>query len=102
MWAANLDTKNRVLLLSKIYRGNVSASIIRPAEVVRDAVRLTARALVIAHNHPSGDPTPSPEDVQTTRSIRAAALALDIELLDHVIIGQERFVSLKERGLGFD
>lgn len=101
LWAASLDTKNRVICLSKIYRGNVNSAIIRPAEVLRDAVRLTATAVVIAHNHPSGDPTPSPEDVQVTRAVREAAALLGIDLLDHLIVGPDRWVSLKERGLGF-
>lgn len=101
LWAASLDIKNRVIALSKVYRGNVNSAIIRPAEVLRDAVRLTATAVVMAHNHPSGDPTPSPEDVQVTRSLREAASMLGIELLDSFVICSSRWVSFKERGLGF-
>jgi DNA repair protein RadC len=96
-----LDTKNRVLDSPTIYIGNVNASIIRPAEVFREAIKVNATALVVAHNHPSGDPTPSPEDVQVTRTLVEAGKMLGIELLDHIIIGQQKFVSLKERGLGF-
>jgi DNA repair protein RadC len=97
-----LDTKNRVLTSPTIYVGNVNSSIIRVAEVFREAVRENATSIIIAHNHPSGDPTPSPEDVQVTRSIVEAGELLGIEVLDHIVIGHQRFVSLKERGLGFD
>jgi DNA repair protein RadC len=101
LWAAGLDTKNRVISFSKVYRGNVNSSIIRTGEVLRDAVRHNATAVVVAHNHPSGDPTPSPEDVTVTRHLREAAALLGIDLLDHLIIGPDCWVSLKERGLGF-
>ncbi|MCQ3980736.1 MAG: hypothetical protein DPW09_45630 [Anaerolineae bacterium] len=102
LWAVGLDIKNRVLNLAKVYRGNVNSSVIRTGEVLRDAVRHNAAAVIIAHNHPSGDPTPSPEDVETTRSLRQAATLLGIDLLDHLIICPGRWVSLKERSLGFD
>jgi len=97
-----LDTKNRVLASPTVYVGNVNASIIRVSEIFREAVRENATALIVAHNHPSGDPTPSPEDVQVTRSIVEAGSLLGIDVLDHLIIGHQCFVSLKERGLGFD
>jgi DNA repair protein RadC len=97
-----LDTKNRVLTSPTIYVGNVNSSIIRVSEVFREAVRENATAIIVAHNHPSGDPTPSPEDVQVTRSIVEAGTLLGIEVLDHIVIGHQRFVSLKEQGLGFD
>jgi DNA repair protein RadC len=70
-------------------------------EVFRDAVKRNCAAIIVAHNHPSGDPTPSPEDVEVTRQLVAAGDLLDVEVLDHLIIGQHRFVSLRERGLGF-
>jgi DNA repair protein RadC len=95
-----LDTKNRVLEIVTIYIGNVNSSIIRASEVIRPAVRLNATAILV-HNHPSGDPTPSPEDVQVTCQIVEAGLLLGIEVLDHLIIGDNQFVSLRERGLGF-
>jgi DNA repair protein RadC len=79
----------------------VNSSIIRTGEVLRDAVRHNSTAVVIAHNHPAGDPTPSPEDVQVTRTLREAASLLGIDLLDHLIICPGCWVSLKERGLGF-
>jgi len=97
-----LDTKNRVLASPTVYVGNVNSSIIRVSEIFREAVRQNATAIIVAHNHPSGDPTPSSEDVQVTRSMVDAGSLLGIELLDHLVIGHQRFVSLKERGLGFD
>ena len=97
-----LDTKNRVLDSPTVYVGNVNSSIIRVSEIFREAIRANATALIVAHNHPSGDPTPSPEDVQVTRSIVEAGNLLGIEVLDHLVIGHQNFVSLRERGLGFD
>ncbi|MDH3674180.1 MAG: DNA repair protein RadC [Anaerolineae bacterium] len=97
-----LDTKNRVLASPTIYVGNVNSSIIRVAELFREAVRENATAMIVAHNHPSGDPTPSPEDVQVTRSIVEAGSLLGVEVLDHLVIGHQRYVSLKELGLGFE
>lgn len=96
-----LDTKNCVLASRNVYKGNVNTSVIRIAELFRVAIRHNSTAMIIAHNHPSGDPTPSPEDVRVTRQIVEAGDLLDIEVLDHLIIGQGRYVSLKERGLGF-
>jgi DNA repair protein RadC len=96
-----LDTKNQVLASPVIYKGNVNTSVIRIAEIFREAIRHNSTALIIAHNHPSGDPTPSPEDIRVTRQIVEAGNLVDIEVLDHLIIGQGRYVSLKERGLGF-
>ncbi|MFQ5594638.1 MAG: DNA repair protein RadC [Anaerolineae bacterium] len=102
LWVLLLDTKNHVLDIVHLYQGSVNASLIRTAEVFREAVKRNCAAIIVAHNHPSGDPTPSPEDVRITRQIREAGKLLDTELLDHLIIGHSRFVSLKERGLGFD
>lgn len=96
-----LDTKNRVLAAPTLYQGNVNTTVVRVAELFREAIRCNSTALIVAHNHPSGDPTPSPEDVRITRQIAEAGELLSIELLDHLIIGQGRYVSLKERGLGF-
>lgn len=97
-----LDTKNRILDSPTVYIGNVNSSIIRVGEVFRSAIRENATSIIVAHNHPSGDPTPSPEDVYVTRSLVEAGSLLGIEVLDHLVIGHQRFVSLKERGLGFD
>ncbi len=96
-----LTTKNQVVDVVDVSRGTVNTTQTRPAEVFREAVRRTCPAIVIAHNHPSGDPTPSPEDIAMTRRVVEAGKLLDIEVVDHVIIAQGRFVSLNARGLGF-
>jgi DNA repair protein RadC len=96
-----LDTKHHVLDMPTVYKGNVNTSVIRVGELFREAVRLNCVALIVAHNHPSGDPTPSPDDVRVTEQMVKAGQLLDIEVLDHLIIGRQRYVSLKERGLGF-
>ena len=98
-----LNTRNQVVARRTIYIGTVNSSAVRPAEVLRPAVRENAPSIIVVHNHPSGDPTPSPEDVAVTRDLIAAGKLLGIELLDHLVIGSGgRFASLKERGLGFD
>ena len=94
-----LNTKNQVLGQRVIYQGNVNSAIVRPAEVLRPAVIEAVPSIIISHNHPSQDPTPSPEDAAITRELAQAGKLLGIELLDHIVIGGERFVSLKERGL---
>ncbi len=96
-----LDTKHRVLDSPTVYKGNVNTSVIRVGELFREAVRINCVAMIVVHNHPSGDPTPSPDDVRVTEQIVQAGKLLDIEVLDHLVIGQQRYVSLKERGLGF-
>ncbi len=97
-----LDTRNRLLGSETVYVGSLNASHIRVGEVFREAVKRNCASIIVAHNHPSGDPTPSPEDVEVTRQLVTAGNLLDIEVLDHLIVGQQRFVSLRERGLGFD
>ena len=94
-----LNTRNHVLGQRVIYQGNVNSSVIRPAEVFRPAVIESAPSIIISHNHPSKDPTPSPEDVSITRELVQAGKLLGIDLLDHVVIGGGRWVSLKERKL---
>jgi DNA repair protein RadC len=96
-----LDRRNRVLDIEEIYHGSVNSSQIRVGEVFRAAISRLASAIVVCHNHPSGDPTPSPDDVAVTRAIVQAGKLLDVECLDHLVIGHGRWVSLKERGLGF-
>ena len=97
-----LDRRNRVLDNIEVYQGSVSSSQVRVGEVFQPAVGRMASAIVVCHNHPSGDPTPSPDDVAVTRAMVQAGKLLDITLLDHLIIGQNKWVSLKERGLGFE
>lgn len=97
-----LNTSNGVIGVQTIYIGSLNTSIVRIVELFRPAIRNNAAAIIVAHNHPSGDPAPSPEDVNVTRQIVAAGKLLDIDVLDHVIICRQRYVSLKERGLGFD
>jgi DNA repair protein RadC len=96
-----LDTKNYVVYQQTVYQGTVNSSVVRAAEVLRPAVTRNCPAIVVVHNHPSGDPTPSPDDVRATKQLRKAAELLDIELLDHIVIGQQRWVSMKEQGLGW-
>jgi DNA repair protein RadC len=96
-----LDTKNRLLGRKQVYKGSLNTSLIRVGELFKHAIRANANSVVVLHNHPSGDPTPSPEDIAVTKQIVEAGRLLDVDVLDHIIIGQQRFVSLKERGLGF-
>ncbi len=97
-----LNTKNRVLGIPLVYQGSLHTTVIRVGELFRDAVRLNAAAVIVAHNHPSGDPTPSPEDVAVTTEIVKSGKLLDIDVVDHLVIGAPTsFTSLKERGLGF-
>ena len=96
-----LDTKNDVLRVATVYQGNVSA-LVRVGELFRDAVRLNAAGVILVHNHPSGDPTPSPDDLHLTAEALAAGRLLDIALLDHLVIGHDAYVSLRDRGVAFD
>ena len=97
-----LNTKNVVLRVATVYQGNVSASLVRVGELFRDAVRLNAAGLILVHNHPSGDPTPSPDDLHLTAEALAAGRLLDIDLLDHLVIGHDAWISLRDRGVAFD
>ena len=92
-----LDTKNQVVENISRYQGTVNSSVLRAAEIYRPAILRNCPAVIICHNHPSGDPTPSPEDIAVTQQLVAAGQRLDIELVDHLVIGNHRFVSLKER-----
>jgi DNA repair protein RadC len=96
-----LDTRNRVIEIVPLYRGSVNSSQIRVGEIFKQAIRCNATAVVIIHNHPSGDATPSPDDVAVTRAIVQAGKMMDFDVLDHLVIGRGSWVSLKERGLGF-
>jgi len=96
-----LDTRGRVIAIPTIYVGNVNTTLVRAAEVFREAIRRNAVSIIIAHNHPSGDPTPSPEDIALTRDLVAAGRLLGIGVLDHLIIGRGRYISLREHGIAF-
>jgi len=96
-----LDRRNRVIDIVKIYEGSVSSSQVRIGEVFRPAIQRLASSIIVCHNHPSSDNTPSPDDVAVTRAMVQAGKLLDIECLDHLIISSRGFVSLKERGVGF-
>ncbi|WP_054956381.1 RadC family protein [Paenibacillus dakarensis] len=94
-----LNTKNHVIAQETLSMGSLNASIVHPREVFRAAIKCSSASLVCAHNHPSGDPTPSPEDISLTSRLVEAGNIVGIEVLDHLIIGDGAFVSLKERGL---
>ncbi len=96
-----LDTRNRIVAIETLYRGSLNSASVRVSEVFKGAIRRNVAAIIVCHNHPSNDPTPSPEDVQVTREIVEAGKLLGIDVLDHLVICRQRFVSLKERGLGF-
>jgi DNA repair protein RadC len=96
-----LDTKNRVQTIHTVYIGSLNASLVRVGEMFKEAIRRNSAAMIVSHNHPSGDPTPSPEDILVTREIYNAGKMLDIDVLDHLVIGHGRYVSMRERGLGF-
>lgn len=96
-----LNTKNRVVRIENLYRGTVNSSPVRCAEVFRIAVQVNGVGIIIGHNHPSGDPTPSPDDINLTKAMVTSGNVLDIDLMDHLVIGQGRFVSMKSEKLGF-
>ncbi|MBT7072189.1 MAG: DNA repair protein RadC [Anaerolineae bacterium] len=96
-----LNTRNHVLDIVEVTHGSVNSSQVRVAEVLRPAVERNSPAIIVVHNHPSSDPTPSPDDIKITQAIREAGKLMDIELLDHLIIAKGSYVSLKEKHLGF-
>jgi DNA repair protein RadC len=96
-----LDTRNRVISVVSVYRGSLDSTPVRIGELFKEAIRRNAAGILAAHNHPSGDPSPSPEDIAMTRMLVEAGRLLSVEVIDHLIIGQQRWVSLKERCLGF-
>lgn len=99
--AVLLDTKNNVIRVVSVYSGNLNTAVVRVCEVFREAIRHNACSIIVVHNHPSGDPAPSTEDVRLTEQLVEAGKLLDIQLLDHLVIGRNHYVSMKERGLGF-
>lgn len=96
-----LDTRNRVDGIEVVSRGTLNTAQVRPADLFRLAIRRNCASVIVAHNHPSGDPAPSPDDVRLTAEIVAAGRLLGVEVLDHLVIGRERWISLKREGLGF-
>lgn len=96
-----LDTKNRLQKMHLVYQGSLNSAAIRVGEVYKEPLRLNSAAIIVAHNHPSGEPDPSPEDILVTRQIVDAGKLLDVDCLDHLVIGHGRWVSMRERGLGF-
>ena len=96
-----LDTKHQVLRLHNVYRGQVDSASVRVCEVFREAVRDNAKAIIVAHNHPSEDVTPSVADIDITRDLRHAGDLLGIELLDHIIVTRTTYRSLKQQHEGF-
>jgi len=94
-----LNTKNQVVARETLSVGTLNASLVHPREVFREAIKRSSASIICAHNHPSGDPAPSPEDIALTRRLREAGELVGIEVLDHLIIGDGKYVSLKERGL---
>jgi DNA repair protein RadC len=93
-----LDTKRRVLRITVVSVGTLDSSIVHPREIFREATTAGAAALVLFHNHPSGDPEPSTEDVQLTRRLMAAGVLMGIDVIDHVILADVRYCSLREKG----
>lgn len=102
LWVILTDTRNRVISIEKLYQGSLNASTVRVGELFRAAIIRNAASILVVHNHPSGDPTPSPEDIALTRAVVQSGRLLDIQVLDHLVIGRRQYVSLKERGLGFE
>ncbi|MEG0259949.1 MAG: DNA repair protein RadC, partial [Lysinibacillus sp.] len=93
-----LNVKNQIIHRQTIFIGSLNASIVHPREIFREAVKRSAASIICAHNHPSGIPTPSPEDIEVTKRIQEAGYIMGIDLIDHVIIGDHQFISLKEKG----
>lgn len=96
-----LNVKHEVTAVHEVYKGSLSTSPVRVAEVFREPIRRNSAAVILVHNHPSGDPTPSAADAQVTRQLVEAGRLLDLAVLDHIIVGRRGYASLRERGLGF-
>ena len=94
-----LDTKNKVISKKEIFRGGLNSSLVHPREIFKEAVKESAASIIICHNHPSGDPTPSKDDINITIRLKECGQMMGIELLDHLIIGDNRFISLKEKDI---
>lgn len=98
LWVILVDTKHQVIGREQVYKGSLNTAMVRIGEVLRPAIRSAAAGIVVVHNHPSGDPRPSAEDIRLTKGIKDAAQLLDIELLDHIVIGDGRYASIRDKG----
>ena len=99
MLLLTLNTKNVITGWFEVSRGSIDASIVHPREIFKRALTNNATSIVVAHNHPSGDPNPSKEDINITNRLKECGKLLGIDLIDHIIIGDEKYVSLKEKGI---
>lgn len=95
----SLNTKNHVLAVDTVSIGSLNSSIVHPRELFKNPIKRSSAALILVHNHPSGDPTPSKEDIEVTKRLSDAGKLLGIEILDHIIIGDQKYISLKEKAL---
>jgi DNA repair protein RadC len=95
LWVLLLDTRNQLLQIKHLYKGSLNASTVRLAEIFRAGIRDNAAALIVVHNHPSGDPSPSPEDIHLTKQLNEAGQLLELPVLDHIIVGKRGFMSIK-------
>jgi DNA repair protein RadC len=102
LWTLILNTKNHVIKIHRVYQGSLNASLVRVGEVFREALKLNAAAIIVCHNHPSGIVDASADDVLVTRQIVEAGRLLDVDVLDHLILGKGRWLSLRDKGLGFN
>jgi DNA repair protein RadC len=102
IWILLLDTRNKLIEVKRVYVGSLNSAFARTAEIFKPAILGNAAGVILAHNHPSGDANPSPEDIAMTRNLAQAGNLLDIDLVDHLVIAANTFSSLKERRLGFD
>ena len=93
-----LNGKNNILSKKEIFKWSLNSSLVHPREVFKEALKNSAASIIVCHNHPSGDPTPSKEDINVTKRIKECGNIMGIELLDHIIIGDNKYISLKERG----
>lgn len=94
-----LDTKNQVIKIVEVSVGSLNSSIVHPREVFSEAIKCGCNSIIFVHNHPSGDPTPSTEDIQTTQRLESAGNILGIKVLDHIVLGDARYVSFKDKGI---
>ena len=94
-----LNTKNEIIKIKDVFKGSLNSSLIHPREIFNEAIRNSAASIIICHNHPSGDPTPSDEDIKVTIRLKECGEIIDIKLIDHIIIGRNIYVSLKEKGI---